>query len=136
MIRRRWAWLLVPGLATILAFQQPGVGLGVALLVLLGAMLALGWRNPKPSAVRASGLRLRRSAWAWAAVVLFLCLWELGMYFTARLDPWEESTHPPLSDLIDPLFLVPSSRWLGTVLWVGACAALVWPRTTTPRKAQ
>ncbi len=73
-------------------------------------------RAPKP---------LRRSAWWWASVLLFLALWELGNYFIDVLDPAGAWAYPPLTDLLQPLFDNQDSRWLMMLVWLAGCAGLV-----------
>ena len=61
----------------------------------------------------------------WAAAGVALCLWELASFFLAMPSPAAESAHPPLSDLIDPIFANPLGRAGCAALWLLAGAALL-----------
>jgi len=128
-------------LVWVVLLLAPAASIGVPAVVgLVGVvMLLVAW--PDPPAVHASAVasprgregqegrdpapRVRRAAYWWAGVVLFLCVWELGTYFIDRMAPTDEDAYPPLSDLLGPLFTAGSSRWFMTALWLVACAALL-----------
>lgn len=128
----RW-WLIVvlPLLATVVAFLPIGPWLVIVLLGIGGGIMLLGWRlAPKSGAVvnpRTSSPQLRNTALGMGAVVLFLCFWELWMYFTEHLNPAMESTYPPLTDLVEPAFQSTGTRWLLTLLWMTGCLLMIVP---------
>ncbi|MGO4382798.1 hypothetical protein [Specibacter sp. RAF43] len=143
--RRPWAatGLAAAALALVWAVLvlEPLDGAGIPAVVgLVGtALLLVVWPDrpgppdseaapaPAPLAPAAAPApaRVRRAAYWWAGVVLFLCAWELGTYFIDRLAPVRASTFPPLTDLLQPLFSAESSRWLMTGAWLVTCGALV-----------
>ncbi|WP_125611203.1 hypothetical protein [Specibacter cremeus] len=123
---------------------EPAAGTGIPFVVPLAGlvMLVLAWPQNIPAAQSPPSLRaapppgpatagsqprrrVRRAAYLWSGVVLFLCIWELGTYFIDRFVPDGEVTYPQLSDLLGPLFAADSSRWFMTALWLVACAAMV-----------
>ena len=146
----QWLWIStaagVGAVPMAVVFFAPGSGSAMAFVVALvgAAMLLVVWPDPVPDvaapavappaaspapaeAARAEPAprRLRRAAWCWGAVLLFLCLWELGSYFIDRFVPADATEFPPLTDLLQPLFDGESSRWFMLMLWLFACGALV-----------
>lgn len=126
-----WLIVLLPLLATVAALLPLGAWLVVLLLGTGAGIMILGWRiDPKAEAVsnpRMLGPQHRNTALGLCVVVLFLCFWELWMYFTKHLNPELESIYPPLTDLVEPAFQGMSTRWLLTLLWMTGCALLVVP---------
>ncbi len=129
------------GAMVVVAVVPPGSpGIPAVLGIVGAAMLVLAWpENSQPKGPRERGatrpnrastshhadVPVRRAAWWWGAVLLFLALWELGSYFTDELDPAEAPAVPPLTDLLQPLFDSDASRWLMMLVWLGACASLL-----------
>lgn len=142
----RWlqAVLLLMGLGTmavVVLTPTGSVTIPVVVAIVGAAMLILAWPDPLPEAVAQAGRPgtssgtssgpvqarrpLRRAAWWWGSVLLFLALWELGSYFTDELDPAVAPAVPPLTDLLQPLFDNDASRWLMMLAWLAACAGLL-----------
>lgn len=115
--------ILVVAAATGLALVPVGPVLAVLLLAVGGLMAAAGWPQPvkRQTAARPRGRAMRRTAYAWSLLVLFLCGWELGMFFDDHFRPAGQADHPPLTDVVEPLFAQPVARWLLTVLWLAGC---------------
>lgn len=113
---------------------------GLADLVVVGVVgataLIVAWRNDDTSAMQtpeersadeSSALQraMRRSAVLWAAAGIFLCLWELFMFFLARPSAAAEAAHPVLSDLIDPIAANPLGRAVCAAVWIVSGVALL-----------
>jgi hypothetical protein len=113
--------------AVLLLAPQTSIGVPAVVGMVGVVMLIVAWPDPPVAAPRAAGQRrrVRRAAYWWSGVVLFLCLWELGTYFIDRFAPTDEGIYPPLTDLLAPLFTDASSRWFMTALWLVACVALL-----------
>ena len=109
------------------------LGVPLALAVLGALMVLVGWKQPmrRPAVACIHRKAARRSAYAWSALVLFLCAWELGMFFSDHFQPGGQRTYPPLTDLVEPLFQQPFTRWILAVLWLWCCALVVRPRHGT-----
>ncbi len=101
------------------------VGLGVLLLPVV-------WADRATDAPTASSLEdpaeraaVRRAAYAWSAVIVIGCVWEVGAFFLGRSSPGAELRFPALSDLVDPLVAWPVSRAVLVALWLLGGYALV-----------
>lgn len=125
-----WIWVAVVFLGTALAMVPMGNWLAIVLLALGAVMVLLGWRQPehRPSPEHAHRKAVRRTSLAWSLVVLYLCAWELGMFFSDHYHPQGASTYPPLTDLVEPAFQQPFTRWLATLIWLGGCALVLRAR--------
>ncbi|GAA1886700.1 hypothetical protein GCM10009715_36030 [Paeniglutamicibacter psychrophenolicus] len=125
-----WLWAAVVLLGTALAMVPMGNGLAAALLALGAVMVLLGWRQPalRSEQDHAHRKAVRRTSLAWSLVILYLCAWELGMFFSDHYHPQGASTYPPLTDLVEPAFQQPFTRWLATVIWLGASALVLRAR--------
>lgn len=119
-----WLWVAVVLLGSALAMLPLGTWLAIVLLALGVLMVLLGWSQPthRTEWEYARRMAVRRTSLAWSLVVLYLCAWELGMFFSDHYHPQGTSTYPPLTDLVEPAFQQPFTRWLATVVWLGACA--------------
>lgn len=131
---RWWLVVLLPALATASAFAPIGGWLVFLLLGVGLVLMVLGWQNPTHTAQLllrdpVGSHRRRATAIGLCVVVLFLCFWELWMYFTEHLNPSLENSYPPLTDLLEPAFQSTGTRWLLTLLWMTGCALLIAPRT-------
>ncbi|MDQ0093219.1 hypothetical protein [Paeniglutamicibacter psychrophenolicus] len=125
-----WLWVAVVLLGTALAMLPLGNGLAIALLALGALMVLLAWRQParRSRSDHVHRNAVRRTFLAWSLLVLYLCAWELGMFFSDHYHPQGASTYPPLTDLVEPAFQQPFTRWLATVTWLGACALVLRAR--------
>lgn len=125
-----WLWVAVVLLGTALALVPMGTWLAIVLLALGAVMVLLGWWQPALRAEQDTAHRkaVRRTSLAWSLVVLYLCVWELGMFFSDHYHPQGASTYPPLTDLVEPAFQQPFTRWLATVIWLCACALILRAR--------
>ncbi|WP_113716966.1 hypothetical protein [Arthrobacter dokdonensis] len=126
----RWFWAAVAAavgalsLAVVVLAPASSTGIPAVVGLVGAAMLLVAWPNP-PRPPGRPAPRVRRAAYWWAGVVLFLCIWELGTYFIDRFSPGGEAVFPPLTDLLQPLFDSDSSRWFMTALWLVACGTLL-----------
>lgn len=126
----RWFWAAVAAavgalsLAVVVFAPASSTGIPAVVGLVGAAMLLVAWPNP-PRPPGRPAPRVRRAAYWWAGVVLFLCIWELGTYFIDRFSPGGEAVFPPLTDLLQPLFDSDSSRWFMTALWLVACGTLL-----------
>lgn len=126
----RWFWAAVAAavgalsLAVVVLAPASSTGNPAVVGLVGAAMLLVAWPNP-PRPPGRPAPRVRRAAYWWAGVVLFLCIWELGTYFIDRFSPGGEAVFPPLTDLLQPLFDSDSSRWFMTALWLVACGTLL-----------
>ncbi|RAN74842.1 hypothetical protein B5P43_27575 [Bacillus sp. SRB_336] len=126
----RWLWAAAAAavgalsLAVVVLAPESSTGIPAVVGLVGAAMLLVAWPNP-PRPPGRPGPRVRRAAYGWAGVVLFLCIWELGTYFIDRFSPGGEAVFPPLTDLLQPLFDSDSSRWIMTALWLVACGSLL-----------
>ena len=125
-----WLWIAVVLLGTALAMLPLGDGLATVLLALGALMVLLGWRQParRLTPDHARRKAVRRTSLAWSLLVLYLCAWELGMFFSDHYHPQGARTYPPLTDLVEPSFQQPFTRWLATVVWLVACALVLRAR--------
>lgn len=125
-----WLWIGIAvgmgaiSLAVVVFAPEGSSGIPAVVGLVGAAMLLVAWPDP-PRPPGPPAPRVRRAAYWWAGVVLFLCIWELGTYFIDRFAPDETAMFPPLTDLLQPLFDGDSSRWLMTGLWLVACGALL-----------
>jgi hypothetical protein len=125
-----WFWAAVAAavgalsLAVVVFAPASSTGIPAVVGLVGAAMLLVAWPNP-PRPPGRPAPRVRRAAYWWAGVVLFLCIWELGTYFIDRFSPGGEAVFPPLTDLLQPLFDSDSSRWFMTGLWLVACGTLL-----------
>ncbi|PYI69065.1 hypothetical protein CVV68_04545 [Arthrobacter livingstonensis] len=126
----RWLWIGIAvgtgaiSLAVVVLAPEGSSGIPAVVCLVGAAMLLVAWPDP-PRPPGPPAPRVRRAAYWWAGVVLFLCIWELGTYFIDRFAPDETAVFPPLTDLLQPLFDGDSSRWFMTGLWLVACGALL-----------
>ncbi|MCQ9164508.1 hypothetical protein [Arthrobacter sp. STN4] len=136
----RWFWPAVAAavgalsLAVVVLAPENSTGIPAVVGLVGAAMLLVAWPDPprtpgaapgNPAAPGHPAPRVRRAACWWGAVVLLLCVWEMGTYFIDRFAPADTAVFPPLTDLLQPLFDGDSSRWFMTGLWLVACGALV-----------
>ena len=68
------------------------------------------------------GTRSLRGWWAWAALGVLACLWELTSFAIQQADPASEAAHPTASDLIGPLL----GSWPGRMVFLALWAAAGW----------
>ena len=101
-----------------------GWGVGSAPVILAVAVpglliLPLAWRVGSPSQTAKPG----PAKWAWAGVMVLVCLWEL-FSFLSQPDPQTDSyDHPTLSAILNPLF---GSATVRTIVLIGWLAIGMW----------
>ncbi len=110
---------------TIVPRHSVWAGLVVALLG--AAAVGAAWAPPRESqhTERPWPPALRRLGWAWAAVVVAACLWELTQVTLGGTTPGGRRTHPALSDLLDPLVGAPFGQAVFAVCWLAMGLLLV-----------
>ncbi|WP_157498257.1 hypothetical protein [Leifsonia sp. Leaf336] len=87
------------------------VGLGVLLL-------PVAWADRGGAAPQPLSAVIRRTAVAWSIVIVFGCLWEIGIFFLGRDLTGSENAFPALSDLLDPLLAWPHARVVLVACWL------------------
>jgi hypothetical protein len=127
--RRRVTTGWLTGAAAVLGavmcfLPRHGTWMGVAVLIAGAVAVVIAWPQPGGTApVWSSGLR--RLAWAWSAIVVAGCLWELAQFVLARVAP--DLQWFALSDLVDPLVATVPGRILFITAWV-ACGVFLLGR--------
>jgi hypothetical protein len=115
--RRAAVIAAVVAYALVAALCQPLTGPALIAVLVVGAPLfSVGvWR--RPSRVQPAG---RRSAAVWLGVGALAGAFELGVW----LGP-DDTAHPTLSTLADPLLSTYPGRVIGYLIWIGAGLWLV-----------
>lgn len=112
----------VPGFAVVaagllvLAFGRDSVPVAVAISAIGVVALFAEWRDPSLPEDRPVPHR----AWLWSAVALSWCAWELLSFVYEQAAGGLSTTHPTMSDLVDPLL---TSRWVQALAITGWFAA-------------
>jgi hypothetical protein len=135
--KRRWGvnrWFVgvtaVAAAAVMIITPRHGVA-DLLLFAVIGLLaLAYAWPNPSGEATtqrrpHVSGVPFRRSAWLWAIVGIAACLWELTVYLLGNLLPGGRTSHPALSDVLDPLVDGWAGRIVFVALWIVGGIALL-----------
>ena len=118
--RRVLAFTLIAVASLVLAIAPLYGAVDTAVVVGLGLLLLpVVWADRPPGPRDApSAQQLRRAAVAWSIVIVAGCAWEIATFFLSRISPAAEQQFPPLSDLIDPLFVSPVTRALLVAAWL------------------
>ena len=116
----RWVWAAAAAVGALACAVPRHSPLMQALVCLVGAAaLLLAWRRGSaPAEPWPRGLR--RLGWAWGAIVILGCLWELAQFIIGLVHPQDPAY--ALSDLLDPLLATWPGRLAFIALWLaGGC---------------
>lgn len=119
--RRRWLVLVALGLyAGGASLTRPHTGAATLAVVLPAAVVLVraGTRHPSGLAAADAHPSLRRTAWAWAAVVVSTAVWELAAWLQQPAYNVASEDHPTVSILLDPLTDATATRLLAWYCWL------------------
>ena len=119
--RSRWLVLVAMGLyAGGASLTRPQTGAATLAVVVPAAVVLVLAATRRPGGLDAADARppLRRTAWAWAAVIVLAAVWELAAWLQQPAYNVASEDHPTVSILLDPLTDAAAPRLLAWCCWL------------------